>query len=313
MNMLNTGNEWYRRIAQSNREFPIPDRVDGSRGRQKAMLENGPERNQVWMLRDRSHLVEYAVVLAVGSDCRTLMVTAMSNDTRLQTDDSMVLADTPLGMPMLIWPKLTIEVPVRLLDVPLGELGEVCIRKSLRYEASDIEGVAAGRYSSVDYHRAIAAFRNRVKVFAQWHKLCAQLPELPAAKSPDRLERDDSTGKLLDALIDVLGMEPYDAVPYAKHDKELSDGQKRQLAQAGVDERVLNYETELPRDLLIEVEQPRWRHRAERTIAAGEDDCRMRLARKAKRNEFALAARANRQGREYWRLVLQSCVSEKGE
>lgn len=85
---------------------------------------------QLWLASQGDESL-YVVVLAMEGD--TVVVTMMDNDVRLQTDDSMVFESSPLDMPMVLYPQLTMHIPTALLDVYCGRFDHGMLHDAVRF------------------------------------------------------------------------------------------------------------------------------------------------------------------------------------
>lgn len=63
--------------------------------------------------------VKYILILAVDAERHMVRVVPVSNDPRAETDDSLVVEDTPLEEPLVVWPTIVVDIPARLLYKPL--------------------------------------------------------------------------------------------------------------------------------------------------------------------------------------------------
>lgn len=124
------------------------------------------KQGQLWLATQGDDSL-YVAVLAVEDD--TVIVTLMSNDARLQTDDSMVFEDSPLNMPMVLYPRLTMRIPTRLLDVYCGRLGHDMLHNAVR--CTPMPGLKRGvdRVPVWMEHE----LKEHILRLVHWHKLCA--------------------------------------------------------------------------------------------------------------------------------------------
>ena len=297
-------------LASLRERFPLPEQIVklGDDEYVGKTLQKGPKSGQIWLL-DDGERAEYALVLVPGEcDDRAVVVTAMSNDVTLQTDDSVVITDTPMGMPMVIWPSLTTVVPVRLLKVPCGELSEQVVRHAIDDELEPMPGVEKGRLSLTERRvTAISEFRRRAVLFIRWHEMLEKLPALHQEDVVEEFSVADKR-KLFDAVKE-LGHSAQEAAAVLNGSLELGGDERKRLIDAGLPDGLVNQGMSLPDDLLVEVEQPLWRRAADRIAEQEHADGRMELAKRAKAENFQLAARHGGDGRSRWAKVLHK-VSE---
>ncbi|KAB7790645.1 hypothetical protein F7D09_0751 [Bifidobacterium leontopitheci] len=286
-------------LRELNERFPIPGEALAVSHSDYAiqMMRSSPDRGQIWLLCDDEN-AEYALVLAIGDDPRTVVVTAMSNDVSYQTDESMVIHDTPLGMPMVVWPKLTIAVPMRLLKTPCGKISEAVLQSAIGMTTDAGHAVTRGKTLPGAWRRPKQNLRAKAARFVQWHRMIGLLPQLHQANN--RYQIDTDADAYFDALMEI-GLPPYEILRIRNGERALTDGERAALESAGYRKAPTQRQT-VPDEYLIQAERPRWREiadalehrqlggRAESSKPAEpHEDVRLLLARTA----FTLAARSN--------------------
>ncbi|KAA8818756.1 hypothetical protein CSQ85_07780 [Bifidobacterium rousetti] len=293
--------------------------TDGQRAR---MLDEGPSRGQLWLV-DDEHDAEYVFVVDRGrtedqsesdddqtarsadDDPRMIHVMVASCNTDDQTVGSMVIdggggaeaggavggAAEGVGMfPVVVWPRLTIAVPLRLFDRPLCEYRPEQVRAAIHAEPDPEYGVAAGHDPQEAWMPAYDRLRDRIRLFARWHALCATLPKMD--DDEDKYDTNDALSAYADGLRAVLGLSVPEVLAVMRGTLSLTEEQNAAMTQAGF--------TEIPRkriviqkSYLIRAENPRWRPVADAISERNPQvDSRYELARRA----FVLAARTSGHG-----------------
>lgn len=270
--------------------------------RNRALAE-GPRAGQVWLLSDAEQS-EYAAILAVDEDPRIIIATAMSNDVTLQTDEAMVLNETPMGMPMVIWPELTMKLPARLLDIPCGEFPKDVLHEAVRHHADDTLGISAGKDPEEIWRPALRSLRDRVSLFVTWHKMCDDLPPLQSEQHHEYATDTDLTD-YAQALQEILNLNPAECLAVTRGNLQLTETEQRKMADAGFGSMPQKSET-IPDEYLIMAEQPEWRFVVD-AIGETNGDPHITLARKA---AFGLTARTTGHGKEAARGAFQEAARE---
>lgn len=284
-------------IPPSGDDLDSPERIE-------RQLTEGVKRGQLWSAATDGDML-YVLVTGVDEDPRMATVIPLSNGLRAETDDSLVIGNTPLDIEMVTWPDLKAIIPVRLLYKPLKELSESAVKaiesNNLRF-AKKSDAIRRGHDSGKSDSPFVKNRDDIIDILITWHAMCFDLPklgeddpEMEATVNPDR-------GKYAEALITVLGL-PFDAVDDVLDGKtQLTEEQQKQLNDAGFQVPDAPKRTfHLPEDLLVEVEQPIWRREADEYAQQTDEDPRLQLATEA----FKLAARPDGHGREAWRGTLR--------
>lgn len=257
---------------------------------------------QLWMAKTNTGH-QYVLVSGVSDDARLITVIPMSNDTAVRTEGALIVKDTPLCRPMVAWPELAAEVPVRILFKPLDEFDQLVARAladNRDDESLGIERATAPEDPTTSAEREIFEVRRRMET---WHAMCSDLPKLHSDE--ERGSTTPERAEYVKSLVTVLGLSFADAAAVVDGHLALDDEQNRRLSDAGVHpERFRPRSFHLPKDLLVEIEQPMYRQIAQRYSANLAGDARLNLAKDA----FALAARKSGYGQESWRGVIQQVL-----
>ena len=257
---------------------------------------------QLWLAKTKIG-IQYVLITAVADDPRVVTAVPMDNNTAVRTDDSLIIDRTPLGMPMVAWPKLAADIPMRVLFKPLDEFNAATTAALADDRADDVLGISratAPEDPMLSAEREVYEVRQRMDA---WHRQCADLPELHSGKTAPR-HSEDELAAYADALKNVLHLGPGQRIAVTRG-TPLTDEQQRLMADAGFPESPYAKPT-VDDDYLIEVEQPRWRAAADAFAATGADrDPREGLAYKA---QFELAARVNGRGVEALRGALHKAA-----
>ncbi|KFI93332.1 hypothetical protein BISA_1418 [Bifidobacterium saguini DSM 23967] len=268
----------------------------------KQRLQKPVAKGQLWMAKTNiGH--QYVLVSNVTDDARIITVIPMSNNTAVRTDDSLIVRNTPLCSPMVAWPALATEAPVRILFRPLDEFTQA-VTNALTNDCADdtlgVERATAPEDPMTSAEQEIFEIRKRMEA---WHQLCNSLPKLH-----DDAEYESTDSNRMD-YVRLLTKElklPLDkAIDVIDGRLALSAAQQNQLAKLGINAELLRPRTfSLPKDLLIEIEQPVYRSAADNYASAAGEDSRLALAKDA----FALAARKNGYGPSAWRGVIKQAI-----
>jgi hypothetical protein len=240
---------------------------------------------QVWTARVES--VMTVVVMRVGSDPRAVCVVPATIEPGMETADAWVVdGDTsPLDVPMCVWPELLTEIPVRLLDRPLGELESVVVPFFRASSPSTPHSVRPECAADNPFGPAARTRAFLSDTLSAWSILVGDLPELvaqphPVGKGNPEYSFDD---------LRAIGLPTAEAIAVHRGSRDLTAGEAadmaahlgRPLAAAGGGHN-------LTAEALAEVEQPRWRWLSE-LMDGGVDSAAARIG--LGRAAFALAAR----------------------
>ncbi|KFI52233.1 hypothetical protein [Bifidobacterium biavatii] len=258
---------------------------------------------QLWLAKDAgaqgARESQYVLVLTVGNDERTVTIVPMSSNVAERTEGALSVDRTPMGLPMIAWPDLATEIPVRLLYKPLDAFDDAVFRAVTGNRANARVGVRRTQpvaEPTVSSERRFLAMRRKLD---RWHAICAQLPALHGEETL-RYSTSDALAAYNDALKTVLHLTPQQRIALSRGGWHLDDEQRQAMADAGFPDAPHRDEI-IGDDYLIMAEQPRWRAAAEALAGMGDasgfadTDPRVRLAHQA---QFALAARTSGHGRD---------------
>ncbi|MBW3080731.1 hypothetical protein [Bifidobacterium saguinibicoloris] len=301
----------YDQLKDTDTELIMPsgDDVD-SPERIERQLAEGVKRGQLWIA-DQGDDSLYVLVAEVNDDPRMATVIPLSNDLHSETDDSLVVGNTPLDIEMVAWPGLQAIIPVRLLYKPLKEFPESAVKAIEHDDLRFAKKTDAIRRGHDNEERDSPFVENREDITAillKWHAMCFDLPKLHEEDEDAEASMTPERGTYAKALITVLQL-PFDQVDDVLDGVvPLTDEQRASLADAGVQVPDAPKRTfHLPADLLVEVEQPAWRRDADEYAHRMDGDARVNLAQDA----FTLAARPNGYGRAAWRGALQDAYRNR--
>lgn len=268
-------------------------------------MANPVAAGQLWLAKTKIG-IQYVLITAVADDPRIVTAVPMDNNTAVRTDDSLIIDHTPLGMPMVAWPKLAADIPMRVLFKPLDEFNAATTAALADDRADDALGISratAPEDPMLSAEREVYEVRQRMDA---WHRQCADLPELHSEEERESMTPDRA--KYARALVQVLGLSFDEVNEVLNGQLALSTIQEQQLSEAGIDAKQLRPRTfNLPKGLLIEIEQPLYRSMANEYATHTDTDPRVALAKDA----FALAARKNGYGASAWRGAIQQAAQDR--
>ena len=298
--------------APSGDDLDSPERIE-------AQLKEGVKRGQVWLAVDdtaddaessiRDSL--YVMIVEVNErDPRLATVIPLSNDLRAQTEDSLVIEEgSPLEIPTVAWPKIHAIIPVRLLSKPLKQFKPDTVESILSEDPSlaDADDTVVLGFDHEDNESPYVENReDAIATLVKWHARCFTLPKLHSEEERESMTPDRA--KYARALVQVLGLSFDEVNEVFNGQLALSTIQEQQLSEAGIDAKQLRPRTfNLPKGLLIEIEQPLYRSMANEYATRTDTDPRVALAKDA----FALAARKNGYGASAWRGAIQQAAQDR--
>ncbi|MCD0443957.1 hypothetical protein LO763_10010 [Glycomyces sp. A-F 0318] len=265
---------------------------------------------QIWVGR-QEEASALLVVLGVGADSRTAMAAPLTVEPGVEAVETVVLTpdSSPLGLATVVWTGLAQSVPVRVLDQPLGRLPEP-IADLLAQTPQQMPKIHSGlgvRPGEPDHDPRSPNAMVKAELedlFEQWASSLEPIGPGPAEPA----ERVDSRlpVRLADVMA-ILGIAQPGAMEIVRRERPLTSVQLKQLAEGtGIPEDGLQPSVPgLPRALLTELEQPRWRRLVEaESASAGVDEsaARQRLGQDA----YVLAARQKGSSSSVWRLRLRA-------
>lgn len=228
---------------------------------------------------------EFVLVTAIDeADPRLVHVVPMSNDPSVQTERSVVVAESPLGMPMVAWKQLAAVIPVRFLFRPLGSFDKETTGHLSQGESDEKLGIERGKRPLSQIGRENREFMFRAIRFAVWQAACSKLPKFEQEDEQQEALARQQREAYMHALRTVLGMQAADRARVVRGVKKLTATQHKKMAKAGFPEPPADA---LPMQYQVMAEQPMWRPLVEK-VDRPEDETRAELSRAA----FKLAARA---------------------
>lgn len=250
-------------------------------------LEEGPHANQLWIA-DTDDNTEFLMIVGIDDDDpRIVHVIPMSNDPGEQTADGLVVDRTPIGVPMVAWPALAIPIPIRVLDVPLGDF-DTHIAQAVTDDDAALDPHVHRAQDSEDFLTAYALVSARARVFQHWWNIGRHLPPLHQ-EDAIVFGVSDERKAYAEALKTVLGLNAVNRNAIMNHGMPLTAAQAKKMEHAGFAAEPPQTQEAIPDAYLIAAEQPRWRQLLDAMDIDG-DDARLELARKA---AFDLAARTS--------------------
>lgn len=250
-------------------------------------IEAGPHAGQLWIAEDQDH-TEFLMISRIDKgDPRIVHVIPMSNDPGEQTADGLIVGKTPLGVPMVAWPSLSIPVPIRVLDVPLGDF-DPAVAHAIAQNDPDLDRHVDRAEDPDDFLAAYAQVSERAHTFQQWWAIGRHLPPLHQEEAIV-FGVSEERKTYAEALKTALGLSAAQRNAIMNHGMPLTATQSKKMKQAGFAPEPPQTQEAIPDAYLIAAEQPRWRRILDDMDIDG-DDIRLELARKA---AFDLAARTS--------------------
>jgi hypothetical protein len=222
----------------------------------------------------------------------------------LQDQESIVVdaSANDLGVPITVWLGITRDVPIQTLERPLGVLSAGALKTANK---------AGGAHLLLDAEHASqqlvsTSAEKRAEMEDTLDRWIEDLQSLPS-ETPERVTSSGKPSITLKQVMDALNVPQRKAMNIVRGNYQLSPGEARQLAlYIGSSPEALSSIAEpLPNDLLLELQQPRWRllvrSEAER-LKTDEPAARLSVAREA----FSLAARQSGRDTDMWRQRLRT-------
>lgn len=264
-------------------------------------------RNCLWTARWSGSTI-LLLIIHESSDPQKVLAAPVTIEPGLQDQESIVVdaSANDLGVPVTVWLGITREVPIQTLERPLGGLPpetlETASRASRSQPLRDAEHAIQQLTSTSAEQRA-----EMEDILDRWIE---DLQPLPSAAPEQVTTQGTIQGKpsiTLKQVMDALHVPQRMAMNIVRGNYQLSPGEARQLAlHIGSSPDALSSIAEpLPNELLLELQQPRWRllvrSEAER-LKTDEPAARLSVAREA----FALAARQSGRDTDMWRQRLRT-------
>lgn len=269
---------------------------------QKRDMRAAPQTGQLWLASDGDGGMAYLLVTGVGGtaglDPRVVDVVPMTEETGLGMPGvpSVPAPRSPLCRELVPVPDLRAQIPMRLLDTPLGSLDPADTRSIL--EGLDAADGMPSDGEWIEDDDARNEYDHLADLIDGWRRSCGDLPALPAdvSRETDGQPYDEQAGDLYDQLIDVLGLSVPQANDVYDGKRRLDEREKLALIEAGARPQDLDFAFTLPADLLVEVEGPLWHAKAAAWAKNHSGDPRLGLAREC----YALHARTTAEDKA-WR------------
>ena len=250
-----------------------------------AQLNRGPRHGDLWMAAGMG-LSCYVLIVAVPKeDPRLVLVVPLDSYIPAGEYGSLTIRDTPLGTPMIAWPKYAAIIPMRLLKKPLTGFPEDVVNAVMRNDpglSASVVPTAEPDYWDEEAHD------DDLRALIVWHGMCDTLPDLRQSESIE-FGIDAKQGEYYRALRSVLGLSQAESLAVSRGIRKLGRAEQRKMAAAGYAERPKRQEA-IPGEYLAIAEQPRWNMLVDAFSEVPESEVRMQLARRA---AFTLAARTD--------------------
>ncbi|MDR6434989.1 hypothetical protein J2790_000110 [Paenarthrobacter nicotinovorans] len=235
---------------------------------------------------------------------QTVLAAPVTIEPGLLDQEAVVLdsSTNPLGLPITVWLGITREVPIQTLERRLGELPAQALDTAK-------STTRAAALTAIDQGTSPWLFPSAEKKAEMEDTLecwLTELKPLPFA-TIDSGPTHEKPPFTLHQVMEALNIPQRKAMNFLRGTFQLSPAETEQLAlHTGVPpEAVSSLAAQLPNELLIEVQQPRWRFLVQseaRKIGTDESEAQLTVAREA----YALAARQKGNGTNVWRQRLRT-------
>lgn len=262
-----------------------------------------PERGQVW----RARWDKVAdVVLLTGVSSATVEAVPLSIETELADDSAVHLSadEQPLGYDVVAWMGLAQSVPVRILDVMLGEVPDATLNGLADRPVAGVRIVAS--YDDRGQVRDAIADRLKELATATW------LPE--DVSHVDLRELMQARGLTTSQVAKQLGMEPGSVTSIIRGDRSPTGDQAAALAALLQVDNPSAFMAPISADLVSVIDLPAYRKRlatlAERQGVPDEAAWRRQVAT----GELATAARitGGADAKQRWVVLLEDYLRANG-
>lgn len=250
------------------------------------------------------------LTLNTPSNERTVLAAPVTLEPGLEDEECVLLeaSTNELGLPLTVWLGLARKVPLRTLERPLGEISTVLAHTNggviesgpfLRLSA----GVHVGRENFGSTWPSAEKHAELEDLLDEWMEELEPLPSQPSNVQVKQQEVKPSLAQVMDAL----NVPQRQAMNIVRGRHPLTDDEAQRLAAhiGSTHEAISAMAEPLPTELLLEMEQPRWKNlvRSEQqSKKSNEIQARLSLAQQA----FALAARQSGEGTDAWRQRLRT-------
>lgn len=265
--------------------------------------------NRLWTARWAGATI-LLLTLRESSNPRTVVAAPVTIEPGLEDQEAVVLdaSTNELGLPMTVWLGLTREIPIRTLERPLGEVlaGIPGSPGTIADVTDGTEHSAGARPGHGSYGDTSPSAEKRAELEDLLDQWMGDLE--PLSSEAEKPETDhEKLSFTLTQVMDALNVPQRQAMNIIRGRQELTAEEIQQLAAhvGSTPDAISAVAEPLPSDLLLELEQPRWRYLVRTEAQTGktdESDARLSVARQA----FALAARQHGEGRDVWRQRLRT-------
>ncbi|WP_284762111.1 hypothetical protein [Arthrobacter sp. efr-133-R2A-63] len=263
--------------------------------------------NSLWVARWSGSTI-LLLIIHESSDPQKVLAAPVTIEPGLQDQESVVVdaSANELGVPVTVWLGITREVPIQTLERPLGGLSHETLETAIRASSSHPLPEAEHAFRQL----ASTSAEQRAEMEDILDGWIEDLQPLPS-ESPEQMTTQGTIhGKptiTLKQVMEALHVPQRKAMNIVRGNYQLSAGEARQLAlHIGSSPEALSSIAEpLPNELLIELQQPRWRLlvRSEaESLKIDEHTARLSVARET----FALAARQSGRDTDMWRQRLRT-------
>lgn len=250
-----------------------------------AQLSKGPQHGDLWMATGMGMSCYVLIVAVLREDPRLVLVVPLDSYLPAGEYGSLTIKETPLGVPMIAWPKYAAIIPMRLLKKPLTGFPEDVVKAVMRNNP-ELSDAVVPTVEHDDWDEEMHDLNLRAMIV--WHKLCDTLPDLHQSEGIE-FGVDQGLGDYYQALRNVLGLSPAECLAVNRGTRKLSKAEQKKMAVAGYAEQPQRQEA-VPEDYLVMAEQPKWKALVDAFDEVPESEVRMQLARRA---AFTLAARTD--------------------
>lgn len=272
---------------------------------------------QIWSAEWAEEVVCVLVLTAaIPSRWISVIPVLFEPEAREGTDIFLRPDQTSLGVPATVWPDLVWELPLKTLDRPLGSASSDILESVLTWEQNQRSGTAPTDSGQGSDNFISPSTRDRLRAEIQDSletlKSAAQATDERVAASASGLIRQKSLS--FKVVMQTLGVSQQQAMAIARGKHPLRPDEARLLAdQSGHSlEEVQSVASPLPEEVLVELDQPRWRALVRdeaRRQYLDDDAARLSLGYEA----FGLAARQKGSGPDVWRQRLRTIARGRQE
>lgn len=262
----------------------------------------GVKPGQLWVAIDTEDPLMAFLVLVIGfgADKRTAVIIPVDDDPDLLSNDALIVdKGLPMNTTAIAWPGLRTEIPVRMIDNPMGD----CDPNIVRMLADGRPDGIRVRVAPDVTPRDMDSYLDMTTMLHHWNNMCAEIRKSNGGQHASDSTITPARGQFARQMMETLHMNRNSVADVINGTKQLTEEQIRLLKEHGVGPSAIPGRTyTLPTDLLIEVEQPAYREYSDQLAELGNRDPRGTLAKKA----FGLAAR---RGNTSWSGALHQAAA----